>query len=83
MPEDSRPAARKAFDQYHAHLKASGSGIQVAGVGDRVSLSATDPLYGGVFVDQAGRYLVGAVRAKKIPAAKKIVGEISGRVSGP
>jgi len=83
VPEDSRMAARKAFDQYHAHLKASGGGIQLSGAGERVSLSATDPLYGGVFVEQSGRYLVGAVRARKISAAQKIVGEISRRLSGP
>ena len=83
VPEESRQAARKAFDQYHAYLRASGRGIQVTEAGDRISMSATDPLYGGVFVEQSGRYLVGAVRAQKISAAKKIVGEMSGRVGGP
>jgi len=83
VPEDSRQIARKAFDQYHAYLRASGRDIQVTEAGDRVSMSAMDPLYGGVFVEQSGRYLVGAVRAQKISAAKKIVGEMSGRVGGP
>jgi len=83
VPEDSKPAARKAFDQYHGYLQASGGGIQLSGAGERVSLSATDPLYGGVFVEQSGRFLVGAVRAQKISAAKKIVEEISRRVGGP
>ncbi len=83
VPEDSGQTARKAFDQYHAYLKASGRGLQVAGSGGRVSMQAVDPLYGGVFVEQSGRYLAGAVRAQKISAAKKIVGEISRRVGGP
>jgi hypothetical protein len=81
--EDSRQAARKAFDQYHAYLRKSGKGLQLNEAGGRVSMQAIDPLYGGVFVEQSGRYLVGAVRTQKIPAAKKIVGEISGRMVSP
>jgi hypothetical protein len=64
-------------------LRKSGKGLQLNEAGGRVSMQAIDPLYGGVFVEQSGRYLVGAVRTQKIPAAKKIVGEISGRMVSP
>lgn len=80
VPEDSKAAARKAFDQYHAYLRASGKGVQLTETGGQISLSAIDPLYGGVLVEQSGRYLMGGIRAKKISAAKKIVREMWGRV---
>ena len=83
VPEDSKAAARKAFDQYQAYLRKSGKGLQLTETGGRISLSAIDPLYGGVLVEQSGRYIMGAIRAQKISAAKKIVGEIWGRVVGP
>ncbi|MCX5835040.1 MAG: hypothetical protein NTV99_11135 [Deltaproteobacteria bacterium] len=79
VPEDSKEAARRAFDQYHAYLKGSGKDVQATETGGRISMQAVDPLYGRVFVEQSGRYLMGAVRAQKISAAKKIVGEMSGR----
>jgi hypothetical protein len=81
VPEDSKAAARKAFDQYHAYLRASGKGVQLTETGGQISLSAIDPLYEGVLVEQSGRYLMGGIRAKKISAAKKIVREMWGRVN--
>ncbi len=71
--EDSPAAARKAFDDYHASLKASGSAVSTADIGGRPSITASDPLYRGVYVEQSGRYLIGAIRLKDPSAAKPLV----------
>lgn len=83
MPENSPEAARKAFDRYRSYLEASGKNAQVTGPAERISLSAVDPLYGNVFVEQEGRFLVGAIRIKDIPSAKQLVELLRQRVPGP
>jgi hypothetical protein len=79
---DSKTAARKAFDDYHAYLKTAGKSVQSTKTGDRLSLSAVDPLYGGVFVEQSGSIVIGAIRTGKISAAETIVQSISKRAGG-
>lgn len=81
--ENSLEAARKAFDRYRSYLEASGKIAQVTGPAKRISLTAVDPLYGNVFVEQEGRFLVGAIRIKDIPSAKQLVGILRQRVPGP
>jgi hypothetical protein len=71
--ESSTGAARKAFDDYHAYLKAEGQKITMTGTTDRISLTAVDPLYSGVFVEQSGPHLIGAIRMKETSAVKPIV----------
>ena len=83
VPENSPEAARKAFDRYCSYLEASGKKAQVTGPAERISLSAVDPLYGNVFVEQNGRFLLGAIRIKDIPSAKQLVGQLRQRVPGP
>jgi hypothetical protein len=78
--ENSPDAARKAFDDYRSYLKAEGQGVNVAETPDRISLASVDPLYGGVFVEQSGRYLIGAVRVKEISAAKQLVEQLRKRL---
>ena len=78
--EDSPDRARKAFDDYRSYLKAEGQGVNVAETPDRISLASVDPLYGGVFVEQSGRYLIGAVRVKEISAAKQLVEQLRKRL---
>ncbi len=80
VPEESGDAARRVFDQYGSYLKASGQEIQVTETADRISLVAVDPLYGNVFVEQAGRYIVGAVKVKDISAAKQLVEQLRRRL---
>jgi len=80
VPEHSPEAARKAFDRYRSYLETSGKNVQVTGPAERVSLSAVDPLYGNVFVEQEGRFLVGAIRIKDIPSAKQLVELLRQRV---
>ncbi|MCX5841620.1 MAG: hypothetical protein NTY16_09260, partial [Deltaproteobacteria bacterium] len=72
--------ARKAFDDYRSYLKAEGQGVNVAETPGRISLASVDPLYGGVFVEQSGRYLIGAVRVKEISAAKQLVEQLRKRL---
>lgn len=81
VPEASQEAARKAFDQYRTYLKESGTEARTTETADRISLIATDPLYGGVAVQQAGRYLTGAVRLKNPDAAKQLLDELGSPLS--
>ena len=80
LSEKSRDAARKTFDQYRASLKSSGSHPRVIDDKGWISLEASDPLYGTVYVEQAGRFVIGAVRIKDIPAAKQLVERLRVRV---
>jgi hypothetical protein len=82
VPEDSREAAAKAFDQYLSYLRTSGKDIRVTGVPDRNSLDAVDPLYGIAYVEQEGRFIIGAIRAKSTSAAKLLVGQLRKHVGG-
>ena len=78
--EHSPDAARKAFDDYRSYLKAEGQEMNVTGTTDRISLTAVDPLYRGVFVEQSGPYLIGAIRMKEASAAKPIVEQLRVRL---
>jgi len=80
VPGDSRDAAQKDFQRYQEYLQKSGTVVQVAAIPDRHSLEAVDPLYGNVFVEQYGRYLVGMVRFKEISAAKQLVEQLRKRL---
>jgi len=78
--EDSRDASRKAFEQYSENLKTSGIDVHVIETDGQISLNAVDPLYGNVFVEQVGRYLIGSVRFKNTSAAKQLVDQIRKRI---
>jgi hypothetical protein len=78
--EDSAAAARKAFDAYHASLKESGKIIASTDSGGRPSIAASDPLYRGVYIEQSGRYLIGAIRLKDPSTAKPLVEAIQARL---
>jgi hypothetical protein len=80
VSEDSPDRARKAFDDYRSYLKAEGQSVNVAETPDRISLASVDPLYGGVFAEQSGRYLIGVVRVKEISAAKQLVEQLRKRL---
>ena len=82
VTEDSPAAARTAFEQYRAYLKTAGKGMQVTERPDRTCLHAVDPLYGKVIVEQAGRFLVGAVRFADAAAVQKLVEQVRARVEG-
>jgi hypothetical protein len=71
--EESAAAARKAFDEYHTSLKASGNIISSTESDGRPAIAANDPLYKGVYIEQSGRYLIGAIRLKDPSAAKPLV----------
>jgi hypothetical protein len=73
---NSPDAAREAFDAYRSYLQAEGQGMNVTGITERRSLTADDPLYGGVLVEQSGPNLIGAIRMKKAKAAKPIIEQL-------
>lgn len=79
--EDSPDLARKAFDQYLSYLKEDGQRIYLTRTPDRISIEAVDPLYGGVFVVQSGRYIIGAVRLKNPSAAKQLTEQLRSRLN--
>ncbi len=78
--ENTTDAARKAFDDYLSYLKVEGQKLNVTGTTNRISLTAVDPLYRGVFVVQSGPYLIGAIRMKEPSAAKPIVEQLRERL---
>jgi hypothetical protein len=79
--EDTQASARKTFDQYHSYLKTEGQGIQITDDPARRRVTAVDPLYGSVLVEQSGRYIIGAVRVKNASLAKQIIEQLHGRIS--
>lgn len=78
--EISNDAARKAFDEYLSSLKDSGKILSSRESGERPFLAAVDPLYRGVYVEQAGRYLIGAIRLKDPASAKHLVEALRSRL---
>jgi len=82
VPEDSQDAARKAFYHYYSYLKAEGKDIRLTETPDRISITAVDPLYGGVFMEQSGRYIIGAVRLKEPSGARQLVEKLRVRLGG-
>ena len=74
--ENSTDAARKALDDYRSYLKVEGQEVNVTKTTDRISMTAIDPLYKSVFVEQSGPYLIGAIRMKKAADAKPIVEQL-------
>ncbi len=79
--EDTQAAARKTFDQYYSYLKAEAQGIQMTEDPARTQVIAIDPLYGGVLVQQSGRYIIGAVRIKNTSVAKQLIEQLRRRIS--
>jgi hypothetical protein len=80
VSEDSQDDARKAVDRYRSYLKAEGKDIHLSETADLISMAAVDPLYGGVFVEQSGRYIIGAVRMKEPSVAKQLVEKMRNRL---
>jgi hypothetical protein len=82
VPEDSVSAARAAFDHYRSYLKGEGKNIQLQEGRDYVSIKAVDPLYGGVFVEQSDRYIIGAMRLKEPSSATRLIEQLRKRLGG-
>lgn len=78
--EDSRDAAVKTFESYLSYLKSSGKEVDVRRTRERISLRAFDPMYGGVFAEPSGRYVIGVVRLKDPAAAEPIVERMRERI---
>ncbi|MGD1151305.1 MAG: DUF6599 family protein [Syntrophales bacterium] len=82
VTEDSVSAAREVFDRYRSYLQAEGKDIRLQEKRDYVSIMAVDPLYGGVFVEQSGSYIIGAIRMKEPSAAIKLIEQLRERLGG-
>jgi hypothetical protein len=80
--EDSQDAARRTFNQYHSYLKAEGRDVRSNQTPDSISVSGIDPLYGGVYIQQSGRYIIGVVRMKETSHAKQLIEQMQKRISG-
>lgn len=76
VPEASEELAQKTLDQYRAYLRDSGKDAKMSGATEHMALEAIDPLYQGVSIQQAGRYLIGVVRMNNPAAAESLLGEI-------
>lgn len=79
--EDSSNAAQKAFDHYRSYLITEGRGLRLSENQDRTFMEGVDPLYGGVFIELAGRYIIGAVRIQDSSAVEQLLGQLRKRLS--
>jgi hypothetical protein len=81
IPEDSQDGARKAFDRYCAYLKAEGKDLRLTEKPEKKFVKAFDPLYGGVYLVQSDRYIIGAVRMKDPAAAEQLIEQLQERIA--
>jgi hypothetical protein len=80
--ENSRQAARKAFDRYGEYLKTSDKNVRINRTPHRISLNAQDPLYGDVVAGLTDRYIFGVVRVKDASGARRLIEKLYKRISG-
>jgi hypothetical protein len=80
VPEESRDAARAAFDQYRSYLNVSGKDVQVTERREGASFTAVDPLYKNVFVRHSGRYLIGVVGFREVSEAELLAEQLQKRL---
>jgi hypothetical protein len=78
--EDSPAAARKAFDDYRSYLNLEGRDMNMTETTNRISLTAVDPLYGPVLMEQTGPYIIGAIRLKEVFTAKPLIEQLWERI---
>ena len=76
VSEDSSNAAQEAFDHYRSYLMTEGRELHLSKNPDRTFMEGVDPLYGGVFIEVAGRYIMGAVRIQDSSAVKQLLGQL-------
>lgn len=81
VSEDSLNAAQKAFDHYRSYLMTEGRSLRLSENPDRTFMEAIDPLYGGVFIEIAGRYILGAVRIQDSSAVEQLLGQLRKELS--
>jgi len=78
--EDSSESSGRAFDEYKTYLEKSGVAFSVSKDSTFPTIIARDPLYKGLALMHAGKYLLGAAKladpASAIPMIKKIQSRI-------
>jgi hypothetical protein len=73
---------RKFLSIYRSYLKAEGQRMSVAATtGEITSMTAVDPMHGGVFIVQSGLYIISATLMKDASAAKAIVDQLRERLA--
>ena len=74
--EDSPESSSRAFGEYKAYLEKSGAEFSVSKDSTFQTIIARDPLYKGLAIMHAGKYLLGAAKladpARAIPMIKKM-----------
>jgi hypothetical protein len=70
---DAPDTARKAFSQYQSYLMKEGRDLRIGDASQTDTLTAVDPLYGGVIAERSGKYIIGALRWKDAAAADRVL----------
>jgi hypothetical protein len=78
--EDSSESSRKAFDEYNVYLEKSGAEFSVSKDNTFPTIIARDPLYKGLALMHAGKYLVGAAKLTDPASAVPIIKKIQSRI---
>jgi len=73
--------ARKTIEQYRIYLKTGGAETRMVESHGSKSIEADDPLYGKVIVEQAGIYVIGAVRIADSHRARQLLDQLRTRVA--
>ena len=79
--EKSAAAAGATLDQYATYLKAEGQETKLSVSAVRRRISAVDPLYGRVLMEQAGPYLIGVIRIKNEGAAGLVLEQLQKQIA--
>lgn len=74
--DESPERARKTLEEYRSYLRSSGGNDRTAGEAGRGSFEGVDPLYGNVYVQAQGRFVIGLVRLRDGAAAKQLVEQL-------
>ena len=80
MSAESPETARRTLERYAAFVKSEGITARITQVGGRAVLESADPLYGKIYAEQSGRYLLGAVRVQNVPAAKILIDKMRAKL---
>jgi len=78
--EGSPEIARKTIEQYRVYLKTAGRETRQDEPHGLNFVEANDPLYGKVIVEQAGSYVIGAVRIADSNRTKQLLNELRRRI---
>ncbi len=73
VPENSPEAASKAVGLYISYLESEGQKARPSKSRGRLTLVSKDPLYGKFYIEQSGKYILGAARLQDLKQAKAVI----------